>query len=61
METNRRFEAQGRYGYIGIDEYIGDKCLRTVLTGIKPQHLGRRIADLLNMAYEHGKKDAETK
>ena len=52
------YKAQSRYGYIGIDLYRGDACLRTVITGIKPQKLGREFADQLQSAYEAGFKEA---
>jgi hypothetical protein len=28
-----RVRVEGRYGYLGIDEYRGDVCVRTVSTG----------------------------
>lgn len=55
------YRAQGRYGYIGIELFKRNKgygdCIKTVITGIKPQKLGRQFADLLNEAYELGRKD----
>jgi hypothetical protein len=62
----REYRAQGRYGYIGIDEYHRDQepvsesmgtCARTVLTGIRPQKLGRAIAEALQAAYDAGRAD----
>ena len=70
----REYRAEGRYGYIGIDEYHHDQepaslgvndgpwnasMARTVLTGIKPQKLGREIASALQAAYAAGRADAE--
>lgn len=54
----REYRAQARYGYVGIDLFMGDSCRRTVLTGIKPQKLGYQIADALQRAYEQGRSDA---
>ncbi len=58
------YKAQGRYDYTGIELYrenpensYGD-CVKTVITGIKPNKLGEQVAALLNEAYELGRKDA---
>ena len=57
------YRSQGRYGYTGIELYEDDsrygKCIRTVISGIKPNKLGVQFGALLNEAYELGKKDAE--
>jgi hypothetical protein len=65
----REYRAEGRYGYIGIDEYHHDQepvtlddrggsLSRTVMTGIKPQKLGREFAAALQVAYAAGREDA---
>jgi hypothetical protein len=58
----REYVASGRYGYTGIELYETDEngerhCQRTVITGIKPNKLGREIARLLNLAYAYGIED----
>ena len=68
----RRFFAQGRNGYMGVDEYHYDsleahaegdnrgypgRCIHNVGC-YKPLKIGREIADLMNRAYWNGRQDA---
>lgn len=41
--TGRHLKAQRRNGYVGLDEYQGEACIRTVTVGTK-----REIADFLH-------------
>jgi hypothetical protein len=59
----RKYVAKKRYYYsveeVSVEEMEGDTVLRTVITGVKPQHLDYyRIADLMNEAYDIGARDA---
>lgn len=56
----KRYVAERRYDYVGIDLYDGEKCLRTIKTGIKPLKLGREFAELLQEAYRQGREDELT-
>ena len=45
----RKYRAEGRYGYIGIDEYSSDnRCLRTYRTGLTKKEAYYCLLDLLN-------------
>jgi hypothetical protein len=67
----RRFFAQGRNGYMGVDEYHYDsleahaegdnrgypgRCMTNVGC-YKPLKIGREVADLMNRAYWNGRQD----
>ena len=54
----REYRSERRYGYGAVDECMDGKCLRTLLSGIKPQYLADEIAGDLNAAYAQGRQDA---
>lgn len=48
--VKREYKIEGRNEYYAIDEYLGKRCIRTVITGIKKKKDAIAIVDAIDNA-----------